>query len=167
MEITMHGNRFTLDGEIIQTGKQAPEFTAVDADLKPIKLSDYKGKIIVISSFPSIDTSVCSAQMHHFNQMATQLDKDVVIFAISCDLPFALKRYCAAKGIDQVVTLSDYKDVEFGTRYGFLIPALRLLTRGVILIGKDNEVKYVEYVPEITQELNYEKALEAIKKLKV
>lgn len=167
MEITMHGNRFTLDGEIIQIGKQAPEFTAVDADLKPIKLSDYKGKIIVISSFPSIDTSVCSAQMHHFNQMATQLDKDVVIFAISCDLPFALKRYCAAEGIDQVVTLSDYKDVEFGTRYGFLIPALRLLTRGVILIGKDNEVKYVEYVPEITQEPNYEKALEAIKKLKV
>ncbi|MCM1031226.1 MAG: thiol peroxidase [Oscillibacter sp.] len=167
MEITMHGNRFALNGEIIQTGTQAPEFTAVDADLKPIKLSDYKGKIIVISSFPSIDTSVCSSQMHHFNQMAAQLGQDVVIIAISCDLPFALKRYCAAEGIEQVVTLSDYKDVEFGTRYGFLIPALRLLTRGVILIGKDNEVKYVEYVSEITQEPNYEKALEAIKKLKV
>lgn len=167
MEITMHGNRFELAGETARTGKQAPEFTAVGADLNPIKLSDYKKKIIVISSFPSIDTPVCSAQMHHFNQMATQLGPDIVIFAISCDLPFALHRYCAAEGIDRIVSLSDHKDVEFGKRYGFLIPDLRLLTRGIVIIGKDNEIKYVEYVPEIIREPDYEKALEAIKKLTV
>ena len=96
--------------------------------------------------------------------MATRLGADVVILAISCDLPFALHRYCAAEGIDNVITLSDHKDVEFGTRYGFLIPALRLLTRGIVIIGKDNNIKYVEYVPEITLEPDYEKALETIKK---
>lgn len=165
MEITMHGNRLKLAGEPIQTGKQAPSFTAVGPDLKPVKLSDYKDKIIILSSFPSIDTPVCSSQMHHFNKIATQLGQDVVILAISCDLPFALHRYCAAEGIDRVVTLSDHKDVEFGTRYGFLIPSLRLLTRGIVIIGKDNEVKYVEYVPEITNEPDYEKALEAVRTL--
>jgi len=167
MEITMHGNRFELAGIPIQTDKQAPNFTVIGPDLKPVKLSDYQGKIIVISAFPSIDTPVCSAQMHRFNQMATQLDQDVVILAISCDLPFALHRYCAAEGIDRVVTLSDHKDVEFGNRYGFLIPALRLLTRGIVIIGKDDKIKYVEYVPEITQEPDYSQALETIKKLTV
>lgn len=165
MEITMHGNRLELAGKPIQTGEKAPGFTAVGADLKPINLSDYKEKIIIISAFPSIDTPGCSSQMHHFNQMATQLSQDVIILAISCDLPFALHRYCAAEGIDRVITLSDHKDVEFGSRYGFLIPSLRLLTRGIVIIGKDNEVKYVEFVPEITNEPHYEKALEVVKKL--
>ena len=96
--------------------------------------------------------------------MASELSQDVVILAISCDLPFALHRYCAAEGIDRVVTLADYKETDFGKKYGFLIEELRLLTRGVVIIGKDNKVNYVEYVPEVTHEPNYEKALEAIKK---
>lgn len=163
MKITMHGNPLTLVGKQIQTGETAPEFVATSQELKPVSLKEYAGKVVVISSFPSIDTPVCSAQMHHFNKMASELSKEVVILAISCDLPFALHRYCAAEGIDRVVSLSDYKEVDFGKKYGFLIEELRLLTRGVIVIGKDNKIKYVEYVPEVTHEPDYDKALAAIK----
>ena len=154
MKITMHGNPLTLVGTPIKTGETAPVFYGINQQMQPV----------VISSFPSIDTPVCSAQMHHFNKMASELSQDVVILAISCDLPFALHRYCAAEGIDRVITLSDYKETDFGKKYGFLIEELRLLTRGVVVIGKDNKVNYVEYVPEVTHEPNYEKALEAIKK---
>lgn len=164
-KITMHGNPLTLTGTTIKTGDKAPDFEAVNAQLQPVQLNDYAGKTIVISSFPSIDTPVCSAQMHHFNQMATELNDQVVILAISCDLPFALHRYCAAEGIDRVVTLSDYKTVDFGKKYGFLIEELRLLTRGVVIISPAGEVVYVEYVPEITEEPDYEKALEVLKQL--
>lgn len=165
MEITMNGTRLQLAGTPIQTGQQAPDFTADNAGMQPVKLSDYKNKIIVLSSYPSIDTSVCSAQMHRFNQMASQLGEDIIILAMSCDLPFALHRYCAAEGIDRVMALSDYRNLEFGTRYGFLIPALRLLSRGIVIIGKDNKIKYTEYIPDISHEPDYEKALEVIKKL--
>lgn len=165
IKITMHGNPLTLSGQPIQKGDSAPDFSALDQQLKPVKLSDFEDKIIIISAFPSIDTPVCSAQMHRFNQIATGLDKDVVLLTISCDLPFALHRYCAAEGIQNAVVLSDYKDTDFGTKYGFLIQELRLLTRGVVVIGKDRQVKYVEYVPEITHEPDYEKPLEAVKQL--
>lgn len=163
MKVSMHGNPLTLVGKQIQQGETAPEFYGTNPELKPVFLKEFEGKVIVISSFPSIDTPVCSAQMHHFNKMASELSQDVVIIAISCDLPFALHRYCAAEGIDRVITLSDYKETDFGKKYGFLIEELRLLTRGVVVIDKKQTVKYVEYVPEITNEPNYEKALEAIK----
>ena len=164
MKITMHGNPLTLVGTPIKTGETAPVFYGINQQMQPVSLKEFAGKVVVISSFPSIDTPVCSAQLHHFNKMASELSQDVVILAISCDLPFALHRYCAAEGIDRVVTLSDYKETDFGKKYGFLIEELRLLTRGVVIIGKDNKVNYVEYVPEVTHEPNYEKALEAIKK---
>ena len=151
MKITMHGNPLTLVGTPIKTGETAPVFYGINQQMQPVSLKEFAGKVVVISSFPSIDTPVCSGQ-------------DVVILAISCDLPFALHRYCAAEGIDRVITLSDYKETDFGKKYGFLIEELRLLTRGVVVIGKDNKVNYVEYVPEVTHEPNYEKALEAIKK---
>jgi len=163
-KITMHGNPLTLCGKAIRPGEQAPEFTAVNQELKPVGLKDFAGKTVIVSVFPSIDTSVCSAQMHHFNQLATGLSEDIVIVAISCDLPFALHRYCAAEGIDRVVVLSDYKETDFGNKYGFLIQELRLLTRGIVIIGKDRKVRYAEYVPEITEEPDYEKALEALRK---
>lgn len=163
MKVTMHGNPLTLTGTQIQPGETAPDFYGINQELKPVSLEEFKDKVVVISSFPSIDTSVCSAQMHHFNKMASELSQEVVIIAISCDLPFALHRYCAAEGIDRVVTLSDYKETDFGKKYGFLIEELRLLSRGVVVIGKDKKVEYVEYVPEITHEPDYEKALEAIK----
>ena len=164
-KITMHGNALTLVGKAIQVGEKAPVFYGLGKKLEPVSLEELADKTVVISAFPSIDTPVCSAQMHHFNKMATDFNKDVVILAISCDLPFALNRYCAAEGIDRVITLSDYKDLEFGLKYGFLIEELRLLTRGIVIIGKDQKVKYVEYVPEITAEPDYEKAMEALRQL--
>ncbi len=163
--ITFGGNPVTLSGEQVKAGDKAPEFNAIDNSLKPVKLSDFKGKLKLISVFPSIDTSVCSVQNHKFNKAASDFGDKVAFIAISNDLPFALKRFCGAEGITNLVTLSDHRDLEFGTNYGFLIKELRLLARGVVVIDKDNVIRYVEYVPEIASEPNYEAALSALKEL--
>lgn len=163
--ITFGGNPVTLSGEQVKAGDKAPEFTALDNSMKPVKLSDFKGKLKLISVFPSIDTSVCSVQNHKFNKAASDFGDKVAFIAISNDLPFALKRFCGAEGINNLVTLSDHRDLEFGTNYGFLIKELRLLARGVVVIDKDNVIRYVEYVPEIASEPNYEAALSALKQL--
>ena len=154
--VTFAGNSITLVGPEIKVGQQAPDFTVLSNDLQPKTLKDYEGKVKVISVVPSLDTGVC-------DQDATGLSDDVVVLTISMDLPFAQKRWCGAAGVDKVETLSDHKDASFGTNYGFLIEELRLLSRGVVVINKDNKVTYVEYVPEVTQAVNFDAALEAIK----
>ncbi len=161
---TFLGNPLTLLGEMIKVGDKAPAFTALASDLKPVASGDFAGKVKIISSVPSIDTGVCAAQTRRFNVEATNL-ANVVILTISCDLPFALGRFCAAEGIDKVITLSDHKDTDFGLKYGFLIQELRLLNRGIIVIDKDDNVVYVEYVQENTNHPDYEKALEAVRKI--
>ncbi len=161
---TFKGNPLTLLGDMVNPGMKAPDFTALGEDLKPVKLSDFSGKVILISSVPSVDTGVCAAQTRRFNTEAAALG-DVVILTISCDLPFALARFCAAEGIDKVIPLSDHKDTDFGLKYGFLIEELRLLNRGIVVIDKDGIIRYVEYVQENTNHPNYEKALEAAQKL--
>jgi thiol peroxidase len=152
-------------GEEIKVGQKAPDFTVVGADLSPVKLSDYEGKVRVLALYPSIDTGVCQLQNKRFNAEAANLG-DAVVLSISCDLPFAQSRFCAAEGLDNVITLSDHKDVEFGLKYGFLIKELRLLTRGTIVIDKEGVVQYVEFCPEVTDEPNYEAALDVVKKLR-
>ena len=147
--ITFVNNPMTLVGPEVKVGQKAPEFTVLDNDLAPKTLADYANKIKVISVVPSLDTGVCDAQTRWFNQDVTNLSDDVVVLTISMDLPFAQKRWCGAAGVDRVVTLSDHKDASFGTAYGFLIEELRLLTRGVVVIDKNNTVSYVEYVPEV------------------
>ncbi len=166
-KITMHGKPLTLTGKPVKFGDEAPDFSASGEHLQTISLKDteFHNKILVISVFPSIDTSVCSAQMHHFNKIATESNEDVIVIAISCDLPFALHRFCAAEGIDRVITLSDYKDTNFGIKYGFLIKELRLLSRGIVIIDKEQKIKYAEYVSEITKEPDYDKALEILHQL--
>ncbi len=164
VKVTFGGNPVTLVGNEIKVGEKAPDFTVINNDLKPVKLSDYKGKTRIISVFPSVDTPVCAAQNRVFNQKAAELD-DTVILSVSNDLPFAQKRFCGAEGIDQVITLSDHKDVEFGSKYGFLIDELRLLARGVVIVDKDDTVQYVEYVSEIGEEPDYDKAIEVASKL--
>ena len=146
--VTFAGNPITLVGPEIKVGQQAPDFTVLSNDLQPKTLKDYEGKVKVISVVPSLDTG---------------LSDDVVVLTISMDLPFAQKRWCGAAGVDKVETLSDHKDASFGTTYGFLVEELRLLSRGVVVINKDNKVTYVEYVPEVTQAVNFDAALEAIK----
>lgn len=158
--ITFGGNPLTLAGELVKTGDSAKDFTVVANDLKPHKLSDYDGKIRIISVVPSVDTGICAAQTRRFNEEAAKLN-NVVILTISCDLPFALGRFCAAEGIDKVVTLSDYKETDFGLKYGFLIDELRLLSRGIVIIDQKGVVRYVEYVKEVASHPDYDKALAA------
>jgi len=153
----------TLLGETVNVGDTAQEFTLVDKGLQSVSLSDFKGKTVILSIFPSIDTGVCAAQTRRFNQEAAGLSENVVILAISKDLPFALGRFCAAEGIDRVITLSDYMYDEFGYDYGFLIEENRLLARGVVVIDPEGKVVHVEYTPNVTSEPDYEKALEAAK----
>ncbi len=160
---TLKGNPFLLAGKEIVAGEIAPDFTALDNELTPKNLSDYDGKVKIISVFPSIDTPVCSIQNVKFNKEAGKL-KNTVVLAISNDLPFALSRYCSAEGIDNLITLSDHKDVEFGMKYGFLIDELRLLARGVVVIDTKNVVQYVQYVSEVGDEPDYDAAIEAASK---
>ncbi|MEI7594580.1 MAG: thiol peroxidase [Bacteroidota bacterium] len=162
--ITFAGNPLTLVGTLTKVGSKAQDFTALNNQLQPVKLSDFAGKIKVISVVPSVDTGICEAQTRWFNKEAAELE-NVAILTISCDLPFALGRFCGAHGIDKVVTVSDHIATEFGIKYGFLIEELRLLSRGVVVIDKNDNVTYVEYVNEVTNHANYDQALIEIKKL--
>ena len=164
-KVTFAGNPVTLVGKEIKIGDKAPEFSVADTGLKLVKLSDFTGKVKILSVFPSVDTGVCSAQAHHFNNAANSLSSDIQILTLSNDLPFALGRYCGAEGIQNIQTLSDHKDLDFGHKYGFVIEELRLLTRGVVVIDKNDTVQYVEYVSEITEEPNYDAALEVAKNI--
>jgi len=161
---TFMGNPITLLGDMVEPGMVAPNFTALKADLTPTSLSDFIGKVVLISSVPSVDTGVCAAQTRRFNTEAASLG-DVVILTISCDLPFALGRFCAAEGIDKVITLSDHKETDFGLKYGFLIEELRLLNRGIVVVDKDGIIRYVEYVKENTNHPDYDAAIAAARKL--
>jgi len=162
--VTFAGNPVTLKGKLVTTGSPAKNFTAVGHDLKLVNLSDFKGKVRIISAVPSLDTAVCASQTIRFDKEAAQLSNTQII-TISCDLPFAQKRFCTSQEINNLVTVSDHKDTDFGIKYGFLIEEFRLLARGVIIIDKDDTVRYVELVKEITEHPDYEKALEVVKNL--
>ncbi len=164
VKVTFAGNPLTLLGNEVKVGDKAPDFIAVGAGLSPVKLSDFEGKIVIIAVYPSIDTSVCAAQNRRFNAEANQL-KDVVVLSVSCDLPFAQSRFCAAEGLENIKTISDHKDLDFGEKYGFVIKELRLLARGTVIIDKAGTVQYAEYVPEVTNEPDYEAALAVVKAL--
>lgn len=164
MKITMGGNQITLISQQIKEGMKAPNFFAVNKDLSKFELYDCDHKVKIISSVPSIDTKVCELQTIQFNQDIANLD-GVILITISADLPFAQERFCASKGIENSIVVSDHKDFDFAKKYGFGIEEFRLLSRGVIVINKENEVTYVEYVPEVTNHPNYEKALDEVKKL--
>ncbi len=163
-KITMGGNPITLLGQEATVGMVAPDFTVLDSDLNPVTLSDVKGKTVIISVAPSIDTSVCANQARRFNEEASSL-KDTAIYSISVDLPFALGRFCAAEGIDNIKVLSDHKALDFGMKYGFVIEEHRLLTRGIVIVNPTGTVEYVEYVSEVSTHPDYDKALEVAKKL--
>ena len=162
---TFQGNPLTLVGAEIKVGDSAPEFTLTANDLSPVTLGDFKDKVVIIASVPSLDTPVCDMETRRFNTEAAALGDDVVILAVSMDLPFAQARWCGAAGVEAVRTLSDHKDASFGQAWGALIKELRLLTRAVFVVGKDGKVAYVQYLSEITEEPDYEAALEAARKL--
>lgn len=161
-EVTLKGNPVTLLGEPVNVGDTAPNFVAVKQDMKETKLSDYAGKTVVLSVVPSVDTKVCAIQTRAFNEKAAALGNGVVILTISMDLPMAQKRFCAAEGIDQVVTLSDYRHWDFASKYGQRIKENGLLARAIYVIGPNGVIKHKEIVPELTTEPDYAAALKAI-----
>lgn len=165
MTITFGGDKVTLLGKQVEVGEKAPAFKATKNDLSEFNSEDLKGKVVVYSIAPSLDTSVCAIQAKKFNHDALDQSDDVVIVTITEDLPFAQARFCANEDIENLEMVSDYKEREFGEKYGFLIDELKLLARGVVIVDKEGTISYVEYVPEVTNEVNFDAALEAVKKL--
>lgn len=159
--VTMKGNSLTLVGSRVKVGDPAPDFEVVANDLSPVKFSSFRDKVCIITSVPSLDTSVCDVMTRQFNQEAGKLGDDAVVLTISMDLPFAQKRWCGAAGVDNVRTLSDYHEVSFGMAFGVLIKELRLLARAVFVVDKEGVVRYKQIVDELTNEPDYEAVLKA------
>ena len=161
--VMIKGKPFTLIGPEIKVGQKAPDFKMLTIDSTNVDLSQSKGKVRLLSIVHSLDTDVCDLQTQRFEQEAAKF-KDVVIYAVSMDLPFAQARYCGAHNIKNLKTLSDHREASFGHAYGVLIEELRLLSRAIFIIDQNDIVQYVEYVPEVTQHPDYNKAIEALKK---
>ena len=157
---TLKGNPMTLIGPELKPGDKAPDFSVVDNALKPVSLKDTGNTVRIFSVVPSLDTPVCDAQTKRFNEEAASLP-GVEIFTLSMDLPFAQKRWCGAFGVDKVKMLSDHKDGSFGSNWGTLIKELRIESRAIFVLNKDNSVRYVEYVKEVGDFPNYDAALAA------
>ncbi len=163
--VTFKGNPLTLTGNGQKTGSKAPDFTVIGKDLKPVALKDFSGKTKLISVTPSLDTPVCDTQARRFNEEAARLPAEVAVLNISMDLPFAIGRFCATAGIDRIGTYSDHRDASFGANYGVLIKELRLLARAIFLIDASDVIRYMEVVPEMTDNVNFAKALEETNRL--
>ncbi len=161
-EVTMGGKPITLVGEPVKVGEKAPDFTAVNTQLKPVDFSSFKDKYIVLSSVPSLDTSVCAKQTRKINREVDRMSEEAMTVTVSMDLPFAQKRWCKEHDLENIVTLSDHKKAEFGNKYGLLIDEHRLLARAVFIIDKDGVVQYKQLVPEISKEPDYEKVLDKL-----
>ncbi|PLY03189.1 MAG: thiol peroxidase [Desulfuromonas sp.] len=160
--ITLKGNPIETIGQLPASGTAAPDFTLVKTDLAEQKLSDLKGKKVVMNIFPSIDTDVCAASVRKFNEEASG---QATVLCISADLPFAHKRFCAAEGLDNVEPLSVFRNGDFGQDYGVTIttgPLAGLLSRAIVVVDENGQVVYTEQVPEIAQEPDYDAALAAI-----
>ena len=164
MKITFQGGEVHLEGVSLVEGAKAPDFTGVKTDLSPWSLKDAGDTVKIISSVPSLDTPVCDVQTKRFNKEAASLP-GVTVVTVSLDLPFAQARWCAAANANSHIVLSDYAERDFGKKFGTLIKELKLLTRAVFVLDKNNVVKHVQYVPEITNEPDYEAAIKGAKEL--
>ena len=165
MNTKFQGAPVQLVGNLLKEGMMAPDFELIKKDLSSLKLSSLKGKKVILNVFPSLDTGVCAASVRKFNELASKMTNTVVL-SISKDLPFAQGRFCTTEGIDNVIPLSDFRNPEFGKEYGLLMkdgPLSGLLARAVLVVNEEGKVSYIELVPEIKQEPNYDKALEAVK----
>ncbi len=157
---TLKGNPLTLIGPELKTGDRAPDFETVDDRLQTIRLADTGNNVRIFSVVPSLDTPVCDAQTKRFNEEAGQLN-GVDIYTVSMDLPFAQKRWCGTFGVDHVKMLSDHRNGSFGEHYGTLIKELRIESRAIFVVDRDNTLRHVEYVKEVADHPNYDAALRA------
>ena len=161
VRVTMRGNPVALMGAPVEEGDPAPDFKVVDASFKPVKLSDFQGRVVLISAVPSLDTGLCALQTKRFNEEAANLPSNVVILTISEDLPFAQKRFCEAEKVDRIKVLSDSVWREFGAKYGILIENMGLLARSVWIVGRDGKVARRQIVSEMSTHPDYDAALKA------
>ncbi len=163
--IKVGGKEATVVGDDVSVGKTAPDFTVHTNDWASFRgLADTKGKVRILAAVPSLDTSVCDRETRRFNEEAASLSKNIVIEVISTDLPYTQKRWCGGAGVDQVMTLSDHMNAEFAEKYGVLIKERRILRRAVFVVGKDDKLTYVAYMPELGIEPDYAAVLESAKK---
>lgn len=160
--VNLKGNPKTLVGDELKVGDTAPDFSLKATDMSDKTLGDYAGKVKLISVVPSIDTPTCDTETRKFNEQAGGLD-GVVVLTVSVDTPMAQKRWCAAAGVENVVTLSDFKDHAFGKDYGVRIKELGLLARQIFVVDTDNKITYTQLVPEVADEPDYAAALAAVK----
>jgi thiol peroxidase len=163
--VTFQGNPLTLIGGDVQVGQSAPDAILTANDLSDFQLSSLKGRKVILSVVPSLDTPVCDLQTKRFNSEAINLGEDVSVITVSMDLPFAQARWCGATGSDQIKTLSDYKSAAFGEAYGVLIKELRLLSRAIFVVDQEGVLQYKQIVSEVTNEPNYDEVLAAVKAL--
>lgn len=164
--VTLQGRELTLVGDELKVGQKAPDFKVISNDMTPMKFyRTYKGRVVLISSVPSLDTPVCDIETRKFNSEAQKLSSDIDIITISMDLPFAQKRWCGANGVDRVKTYSDYLKADFGKSYGVLIKELRLLARCLFIIDKDGIIRYIQLVKEISNEPNYDEVINNLKSI--
>jgi thiol peroxidase len=161
----MHGNPLVLLGKDLQVGEAVADVELVANDLSGVKISDFRGKVCVITTIPSLDTPVCDIMIRRFNKEAAGLGKDVVVLAVSMDLPFAQARWCGDAGVENVQSLSDHRDAGLGESFGVLLKGLRLLARAIFVLDKEGIVRYVQVVPELTDEPDYDAALKAVSEL--
>ncbi len=157
--------RLRLEGKALQVGDRAPDVVLTGQDLKPVSLSSFFGKVLVLSSVPSLDTPTCDMETRRFNVEAAKLGPEVQIITVSMDLPFAQKRWCGAAGIDRVLVLSDHREAAFGLAYGVLIPEVRLLARAVFVVDRQGIVRYIQLVEQTGNEPDYEPVLAAVRQL--
>src|SRR5215216_6987646 len=157
------GDKFaTLLGDDVSVGENAPEFTSVVpgwASVNPLEES--KGKVIILSAVPSLDTEVCDRETRRFNEEAAKLSDDIVIYTISTDFPYAQKRWCGAAGIDKVKVVSDVLEAEMGEKYGLLVKERRYLRRAVFVVDRTGKLSYVAYMQHNGLEPNYDEVIEA------
>lgn len=164
-QITMKGNPVTLVGDPLEVGRKAPDVQLTATDMSAKSLADYQGKVKIVATVPSLDTSVCDQETRTFNERAAELGDDVVVLTVSMDLPMAQKRWCGAAGVERVECLSDYKDHSFGTAWGVRIKELGLLARTVTVLDRDNVVRYQQVVEEVSEQPDFDAALTAAKEL--
>ncbi len=166
VQVSLKGNPVEISGDLPQVGLAAPDFKLVGPDLAEFSLASFAGKTKVILAVPSLDTPVCATQTRVFNQKAGSMDQ-VAVIVVSGDLPFAMKRFCTVENIENVSALSQYRDMNFSKAYGIHItngPLRELSARAIIIVNKDNTIVYTELVPDISQEPDYDHAMEAILK---
>ncbi len=163
--VTLNGNPLTLMGEAISVGDKAPDFSVLAGDLSEVNLATDHGKVRLVLSVPSLDTPLCDKETRKFSDKGADFPDNVVVYTVSCDLPTAQNRWCGIAGIENVKLLSDHRDMSFAQAYGTWIKELRLLSRAVFVIDKNDVVQYVEYVREIGEHPNYDAAVGAVNKV--